>query len=219
VKRWAFRVFLVVAGLTYLQALTIAGIGEWLLRHPTAENLRRGIRWNPSNPELWRYIARTKRLSLDDAVLQEGAAAYRQVLARNPFDPLAWEGLAAIESPVGDTRRQEAVLRGWVAAIPHSPPAAWALANLLLRQGQSEEAFPLFRIAVTYDPQLLLPVFSLGWKLLADPLRILEEYPEAHLALGLTYVRTRYFTGAIHGNGDTVECSSGRRHGCVTVQQ
>ena len=187
-KRWVFRGILVVAGLTYLQALIISGIGAWSLRHPTAENLRRGIRWNPDNPELWRYIARAKLLSLDDANLQEGAAAYRQVLTRNPFDPWAWEGLAAIESRLGDSQREEAVLRGWIAAIPHSPPAAWALANLLLQQGRSEEAFPLFRIAVTDDPSLRLAVFDLGWKLLGDPQRILEELVPADLQARMDYL-------------------------------
>ena len=187
-KRWFLRAFLVGAGLTYLAALIVSGIGAWSLEHPTAENLRRGIRWDPDNPVLWRYVARTKLLSLDDGELQQSADAYRQVLARNPFDPLAWEGLATIESRLGDSQREEAVLRGWIAAIPHSPPAAWALANLLLQQGRSEEAFPLFRIAVTYDPSLRLPVFELGWKLLGDPQRILAELVPAELQARMEYL-------------------------------
>lgn len=187
-KLGVLRVFWVGAALSYLAALIISGIGAWSLEHPTAENLRRGIQWDPDDPMLWRYMARTKLLSLDDGELQQGADAYRQVLARNPFDPLAWEGLATIESRLGDPPREEAVLRGWIAAIPHSPPAAWALANLLLQQGRSEEAFPLFRIAVTYDPSLRLPVFDLGWKLLGDPQRILEEMVPAELQARMDYL-------------------------------
>ena len=133
-------------------------------------------------------MARTKRLSLDDAALHDGAAAYRQGLARNPFDLSAWEGLATIESRLGDSQREEAVLRGWIVAIPNSPSAAWALANLLLQQGRSEEAFPLFRIAVSYDPSLRLAVFDLGWKLLADPQRILEELVPADLQARMDFL-------------------------------
>ena len=187
-KRWVFRAILLVATLTYSRALLISGIGNWLINHPSAENLRRGIRWDPGNPLLWRYMAGTKRLSLDDAVLHDGAAAYRQGLARNPFDLSAWEGLATIESRLGDPRREEAVLRGWILAIPHSPSATWRLANFLLVQDRAAEAMPLFRTAASFDPNLCPAVFDLGWKLLGDPQQILEELVPDRLPARMQYL-------------------------------
>ncbi|MSO20422.1 MAG: hypothetical protein EXQ56_08145 [Acidobacteria bacterium] len=186
-KRWGLRVFLALAGLIYLRAVVFSSLGTLALEHPTTDNLRRGIRWDPDNPFLWRYLARTRLLSLDNAELNEGAEAYRQALVRNPLDPLAWEGLAAIESRLGDSQKQEAVLRGWLTALPHSPSAAWALANLLLQQGRAEEAYPYFRSAAADDTSLRTPLFDLSGKLLSDPQRILAEMIPPDLSARIAY--------------------------------
>jgi len=187
-NRWVFRVFLLLAGLVYLAAVAVSGIGFWSLEHPSTENLRRGIRWDEGNAMLWRYYARSKLLSLADAELREGAEAYRQALARNPLDPLAWEGLATIDSRLGDSRVQEAALRGWIAAMPHSPDAAWALANFLLVEDRTGEALPLLRTAATSDPALRWAVYELGWKLLGDPQRILEELVPTEIDARMYYL-------------------------------
>ena len=135
-----------------------------------------------------RRRARSQSLSLDDNELRAGAAAYRQVLSRNPLDAAAWEGLAAIESKLGDENAQSAVLRGWILSIPHSPKASWALANLLVRQGKMQESFPYFRRAAADEPSLREPLFELSQKLVDDPRQILSDLIPEDAA-----VRQQYF--------------------------
>ena len=182
------RILLLVAALGYFWTLIVFGVGAWIVAHPTTENLRRGLRWNSANPTIWRLSARSRLLSLNPGELREAAEAYPQSLARNPWDPLAWEGLASIYSRLGDEQKEEAAWRGGVLTTPHSPYAAWGLANFLLQGGRIEEALPLFRTAATYDPALRASLFELAWKLLADPQRIFKELVPADTAARIEYM-------------------------------
>jgi tetratricopeptide (TPR) repeat protein len=147
----------------------------WLTEYGAVETIQPAKLWALGNSDLWRRAARSSLLSLNDQDLLQGAAAYRQALARNPLDSVAWDGLAALETRLGGDRSAEGVLRGWTAAIPNSPRADWNLANLLLRQGKVDEALPYFQRAATQDASLKAPLFPLAWKTLDDPERILRE--------------------------------------------
>ena len=127
------------------------------------------------NTHSLRQRAHTQSLSLNDDDLRDAAANYRLVLSKNPMDAAAWDGLAKVESKLGDENAHSAVLRGWIQAIPHSPRASWALANLLVRQGKTQESLPYFRRAAADEASLREPVFELSGKLLDDPQQILTE--------------------------------------------
>lgn len=171
-----------------LAVLSSAVTSAWLVAHSTPAAAERALGWGLGNALLWRRTARASVLTVDDAELEQGIERYRQTLARNPLDTLAWEGLTTLETRRGGDRRGEAPLRGWIAAIPNSPRATWSLANLLLRQGRTDEALPYFRLAAARDAALRPMLFSLAWKALDDPDRIFREVvPEDEQS------RTEYF--------------------------
>ena len=186
--RTIFRIFLLTCGLFYLAAITRVLLADWLLNHPTPENLRRGVHWLPSSPQLWSAYARSRSELMADSSLPEVIAAYQAALSRNPFDLPAWDGLATAYLQQGDLSHAEAAMRGAVAAVPHSPSATWRLANFLLVQDRVAEAMPLFRTAASFDPNLCPAVFDLGWKLLGDPQQILEELVPDRLPARMQYL-------------------------------
>lgn len=186
--RTIFRICLLTCGLLYLAASTRVWLADWLLSHPTPYNLRLGVQWFPSNPQLWSAYARSRSELMTDSNLPEVTAAYEAALSRNPFDLPAWDGLATAYLQQGDFSHAEAAMRGAVAAVPHSPSATWRLANFLLVQDRAAEAMPLFRTAATFDPNLSPAVFDLGWKLLGHPQQILEQLVPDNLPARMQYL-------------------------------
>ena len=169
------RIIIALTGSAMLACLTSMVVGAYYLEYVPNDQMEPAIAWSPGNAELWRRSARSKVLSLNDEELTAAATQYREALKRNPFAALAWQGLASIETRLGDPKTEEAILRGWIASVPHSPQAAWALANLLLRQGRTDEALPHFQQAAADEESLRFPLFDLAWKLLDDPRRILRD--------------------------------------------
>jgi hypothetical protein len=173
-KVWT-RLVVASVGVPLLALLLIAVASDRSAQNTSVGELWEPTRWALGNALPWRQFAHARQLSLDDNDLRAGAAAYREALSRNPVDPLAWEGLAKLESRLADKDTQTAVLRSWTASIPHSPEASWALANLLLRRGKRDESLPYFRRAAADDISLRAPLFELSWKIFDDSQKILDE--------------------------------------------
>lgn len=169
-RRDVFRIAVLVIALLYVGLAIYNFHAAWLLAHPTPENLARGVRWHPRNPELWTRYAQSWLFS-DPA---KAADAFQRAAALNPMDTGNWDGLAAAYLQLGDAGKAEAAMRARLVAAPHSPQAAWQLANLLLFQGREEEAFPLLRVAAASDSAMRPPVFEVAWKI-APAAAILAE--------------------------------------------
>ncbi|MGH9784337.1 MAG: hypothetical protein ACRD88_09125 [Terriglobia bacterium] len=169
-----FRAVLVLAGLAYLASLSLSLAGQWLLDHPSPENLERGIRWDSRNPAAWIRYARQWHFLPESPESQRAVEAYQHAASLNPFDPNTWKELASVHMERGEREQAEAALRGELASIPHSPQASWRLANFLLLSGRTAEALPLLRTAAN-EPSLRVAVFDLAWKLEEDPEVILRD--------------------------------------------
>lgn len=169
------RIFLVGGCLAYLVALAITTTGQWVLDHPTPANLQRGIQWNPGNGLLWVAYARQQRAASLGFGSPEAVQAYLRAAALNPLDPAVWEGLGAVYLQLGEQEKAEAAMQAELIAMPHSPQAAWRLANFLLFQDRIPEALPYLKTAATYDRQLRFPTFEMAWKLLPTPEAILHD--------------------------------------------
>ena len=168
------RIVLLAVGVVYLAFMAIHGTGQWLLDHPTRENLERGIRWDAGNPALWARYGRDWAFLPDSAQSKRAADAYRQAVLLNPLDPDHWNGLASAYEQMGDQQSSEAALRSELAVVPFSPEASWRLANFLIVRGRTREALPYLRTAAR-EPSFRAAVFDLGWKLLDNPETILRE--------------------------------------------
>lgn len=174
-KHTFFRLILLAAGALYLVAVARNAAGMWLLENQTRQNISRGLAWSPGNPLLWTEQAEYWLLDPSGLQPEKAVGAYLRAARINPLDPDNWDGLATAYFQLGDQGKAETVLRASLVAFPHSPQAAWRLANFLLLQGRSSEAVPFLRRAATYEPNMRTAVFDLGWKILSDPDTILRE--------------------------------------------
>ena len=188
-KRHLFRIILLFGSLTYLVVLSVSVAGQWLLNHPTRENLERGIRWDSRNPALWARYARLWHFLPNSQESQQAVEAYRRAASLNPLDPGIWKELSNTHLERREPEMAEAALRAELAAVPHSPQASWRLANFLLVQGRTNEAFPYLRTAATHEPSLRVPVFDLAWKLQGDPEVILRELVPADTEARADYLQ------------------------------
>src|SRR5262245_1528489 len=141
----SLRYLYLLTVLAILCLVAISAAASWSLKHAEAEEAGRLIPWTLGDATAWRRVAAKSRRSLEDTEIEAGSDAYRRALALNPLDSQAWEGLAALAPRMRDEESEHHALRSWVAAIPHSPKASWALANLLVRQGRVAEALPFFK--------------------------------------------------------------------------
>jgi hypothetical protein len=190
------RIALLLGAVAYLGLLGISIAGQWVLDHPTRQNLERGIGWDPDNHSIWARYARQWHFRANSPDSSRAVEGYRRAAALNPLDPSNWRDLATVQMERGDLEGAEIALRGELAAIPHSPQASWRMANLLLVKGRSEEAYPYLITAATNDVTLRHPVFDLAWRLEEDPGVIWEKLvpatPEARGAyLHFLLVRRR----------------------------
>jgi hypothetical protein len=187
-RRGWFRVLIVAGATVYLVLLSRAALTAWILENPSAGRLQSARRWNASDAATWSAYARSQWRPVDPGSSPEVIAAYRQALARNPFNVNDWNDLASEYLRLSESAKAEAALRAALAAVPQSPRAAWRLANFLLQQGRQEESYPFFRTAASADVSLLDSLLELSWKLLDDPLRIYDDLVPRDSASRVTYL-------------------------------
>lgn len=142
---------------------------------------------------------------LVDAAASEDAAslaADHAMLAatRSLWDHRAAYTLGTILELNGDIPRAEAALRDAVRLSPHHKRANWALGNLLLRQGRTEESIQFLRNAARLDSALYPVLFEQfnvsagGDPVVAD--RLTANDPLARLSLVLYLVEKSEFDRA-----------------------
>ena len=169
--------------LVYLAFLGVSFVGQWMLDHPTRENLERGLRWDSQQPSLWARYARQWHFRARTPESHRAVEGYKKAASLNPFDPATWRELATVQMERGDLDGAEAALRAELAVIPNSPQASWRMANLLLVRGRTAEAYPYLITAAANDATLRHPVFDLAWKLEEDSdvihKKLVPETPEA----------------------------------------
>ena len=180
---------LLSGALAYTAVIFVVVVGEWCSNHPTLENVSLGLRWNPRNPSLWKqysgYWLNDPRGNGSDKAVD----GFMHAAALNPIDPANWDGLASAYLQTWNSPKAEAALRGWLAAVPHSPEAAWRLGNFLVIQDRFQEALPYLKGAATADPRLRLPLYDLAWKMVADPELILRELVPADPETRIDYLQ------------------------------
>jgi len=183
-----FRMGLLAGGFAYLGYFSVILVGQWLLDHPTRENLDRGIRWDSRNPALWSAYARQWHFLPDSPDAPRAVEGYHRAGSLNPLDPNTWKDLASVHMERGEREEAEVALRTELASIPHSPQASWRLANFLLVSGRTAEALPLLRTAAN-ELSLRVAVFDLAWKLEDDPEVILRELVPATREVRADYLQ------------------------------
>jgi tetratricopeptide (TPR) repeat protein len=169
------RIVLVCLAGAYLATLAISFSGAWALRNPTPQRLEWGMRWNPTNHALWEAFGREFLYEPQGSQPERTTPYLLRAAALNPLEPSLWANLANVYQQTGDAQKTEAALRASLLTAPHSPEAAWRLANFLIVLGRTDEAIPYLRGATLANLSLRFAAFDLGWKILDAPDEMIRQ--------------------------------------------
>jgi Tetratricopeptide repeat len=95
-----------------------------------------------------------------------GAATEYDAATRvRPDDCISWLGLARVRELNGENTEAIAAARQAVPLAPYYAQPHWQLGNILLRAGQTDEAFRELRLAARSNPAMMPGVIDLAWRL------------------------------------------------------
>jgi len=119
-----------------------------------------------------------------------------------PRDYFPWMILGVTRDINGDAKGALDALRQSVALAPGYAKTHWQLGNLLLRLGQTDEAFRELRFAALSDPTLLPNVIDLAWGTYrndaAKTVEVIQPQKDsARLALAIFFAQHKQGTGAL----------------------
>jgi hypothetical protein len=86
-----------------------------------------------------------------------------------------WFDLAKARDREGDAGGAEKAYRKAAELAPHYTRVHWALGNLLLRQGNTEEAFVEIRKAVENDPKYANPAVNVAWQFFGGDVQLISQ--------------------------------------------
>jgi tetratricopeptide (TPR) repeat protein len=94
---------------------------------------------------------------------QKSLEGYEQAASIAPNDFRMWFDLAKARDRNGDSNGAEKAFRKAVELAPYYSRTHWALGNLLLREGRTDEAFAEIRRAADNDPGFSAPAVTVAW--------------------------------------------------------
>ena len=117
------------------------------------------VRLGASNPDA-HHVRATVLESID---LPGAIAEHRQAALIRPDDYVLWLSLARACELSGDTNAAIAAAKQAIPLAPDYAEPHYQLGNILLRAGQTDEAFKELRVAGASNPTLMLGVIDLAW--------------------------------------------------------
>ena len=179
IKPRAVRWFLIAAEIAILVVLIVwvskGCVADMLANRPTAGNLERAIKLDPSNADIRMRLGSLYEYSPADMQLGKAEENFRQATHLDPYDPQTWLDLAAALQFQARVDEAEACRRRVDLLAPRIPAYQWPLANFYLLQGNTEEALRHFKLVLAGTSQYDANVFQLAWRATDDPGKILEE--------------------------------------------
>src|SRR6185503_10438482 len=147
--RVAFSVLGIVCCLFLIQASARFGFSRMFARYARATNsidvADAAVRIAPSDPEAQRARATLQRPD-------EAAKSLATATALRYRDDYLWIELGNRREEAGDMQGALAALDQAVRWAPHYAHTHWQRGNLLLRMGQTNEAFAALRLAAAANP-------------------------------------------------------------------
>jgi tetratricopeptide (TPR) repeat protein len=127
------------------------------------ETVRRAVSWAPGDPLThWRLGAVAQRQLLPDQ-LHQAVAEYEEAASLSPNDYRFWMSFGIALEQLGEVDRAEKALRQATDLAPSYAYPRWYLGNLLIRNGQYDQAFAQLRLAADADPELRSQLLNLAW--------------------------------------------------------
>ena len=179
IKTTAARALLVTVEAAMLLMLTgwvgKAYLADVLASRPTAGNLERAVKLDPSNADYHMRLGRLYEYSPLDLQLAKAEEHFRRATYLDSYDPETWLELAAAMEFQGRLGEAGACLRRVDLLAPNLPAYQWPIANFYLLQGSTYEAFRHFRVVLAGTSQYDSNVFGLAWKATDDAGKILSN--------------------------------------------
>ena len=119
----------------------------------------------PDDPWTHWVVGGLKKKSLMPGDLEEAVHHYEEAVRLSPNDYRFWLDLGRTREETGDSAGGEKALRRAVELAPSYAYPHWYLGNLLLRAGQSNEAFKELRLAAEANSELRPQLFNVAWTL------------------------------------------------------
>ncbi|MEO6726012.1 MAG: hypothetical protein ABIP14_12030 [Blastocatellia bacterium] len=118
-------------------------------------------------------------------ILAQAQAHARQAVNLSPWNYRYWQALATSQEFIGNSDDSEGALRTASRLAPRYSEVNWALANLMLRQGQLQESLKPFRLAATANRELLPSALDLLWQASSRDVDVLKKLTDGDATLQL----------------------------------
>jgi Carbohydrate binding domain/Tetratricopeptide repeat len=129
------------------------------------EMARMAVRWAPGDPLTHWRLGTMDEKSFSAQNLAATVSDYQQAVSLSPNDYRYWTELGRALEASGDSAGGEKALRRAVELAPAYSHPRWYLGNLLLREGNYEQAFNELARAGEADGQMRPQVFDLAMRL------------------------------------------------------
>jgi tetratricopeptide (TPR) repeat protein len=175
-----------------------AYVADVLVRTPTAANLERAVKLDPSNADYHVRLGGLYEYSPLDVQLDKAEEHFRRAIQLDSYDPQAWLELAAALEFQGKISGAGACLRQVDLLAPNLPAYQWPIANFYLLQGSIDEAFRHFRVVLAGTSQYDSNVFSLAWKATDDAEKILQQLIPERVMTEFSYLNFLVSVGRLN---------------------
>lgn len=195
------RILLPVAALLLLAALIF--VVRWCVADAASTRaedkaiIELTTAWAPDDPQTHYALASIYEKGFLPDDMAEAVRAYEKAAALSPSDYRYWLPLARAREQSGDSEGAEKALRYALGLAPNYAQIHWALGNVLLRQGRTDEAFAEMRLAVDANPVFAAAAASTALQFSdGDYPAILQKLgnsSEIKAAMALTLARQKRF--------------------------
>jgi hypothetical protein len=165
-----------------------AYVADVLASRPTADNLERAVKLDPSNADYHTRLGRLYEYSPVDLQLEKAEEHFRRATHLDSYDPQTWLELAVAMEFQARIEEAGACLRRVHLLAPNLPAYQWPIANFYLLQGSVDEAFRHFRVVLAGTSQYDSNVFGLAWKATDDGGKILQELIPERVTTEFSYL-------------------------------
>jgi hypothetical protein len=132
---------------------------------------------------------------------QRSISEYETALALSPHNYLLWLEYGKALSRNGDLPQAETALRQAQALAPNFASVAWALGNLLVRNGKDAEGFDQIRRAIDGDATLAAPATAFAYQYFDGDISQIKQFagasPEANAALASLLTKNKRYDDAV----------------------
>jgi tetratricopeptide (TPR) repeat protein len=139
------------------------------------DSARVSVRLAPDDPLTHWSVATLLKNSLAEDQLPEALTSFEEAARLSPNDYRLWMDLGRGRSQAGDLAGAEKALRQAVVLAPRYSYPRWYLGNLLLREGQNDQAFAELRQAADTEASLRPQIFNLASHVYGDDLEKIKS--------------------------------------------